>query len=902
MNNTPVRFFSVFLFLLAAQVAFTATELEFSPQATRLTTDDVTIADKARLIRLNDGTLVAVWIQAAGPPDGAWDLEGDPYPPNDIFLRASADDGITWSDPINISNTAALTDARTFYDRIGDGSGLANFYGDSDKAGVVSANDKVLVTWNDAYCGDGAPKRARYAGPHGFIERPYRCLYAARMTIAAGNVTLVTVQRLTDASRDVANEVARATGAGFALAWQEDPEGLQLGEARGHGDGASGARVTPGTDIWYAWLPQSGFADASATWRGPVAVTDNYDYAGAAVTGGGASRPMLGLAGSPPRAVLVYEEMKYLGQEDRGKYVRFHEFPFNAPPTMEPGVIISDPAENARRARVISMQSPGGASGARLLVMWRQGQGIQGAPADFMARIGYVPGGTDLDTVTHAGFRVEDLWPVVDATDAAASAAALNLSGANLDDPSWVDPLANAMAHRAIMNGDFMYAGYTLDPDVEDGVDEYQYYLRRSDDGGRTWSAPVSATAGVPGSTNVIEPRLVRTPGTVQSGNPRDVHDRNVYLIAWGTESIAPDGSGTYRDAVFVTRTSDRGRSFERVQALHETRTAPEQTDEQIQLRVTPDGQNVTAVWIRKDRSGSSVMFAPAIGITPTADLSVVVAATDQRPDVGAAFDATIEIRNAGPQQATELRLSANIGTGLALTGIASTAGNCVAGPPISCELNDLASGGLAVITLTLIAETRGEWAITADASAWEEEPEPADNSSLVAGTNIPNADVAVQLAADVTKTRPGERFDISYGVTNRGPQVATDVTLKVALNGSGEFVAGPSCAVDLHILTCDVGALAVGESWSGTAGVRAVAGPNIAVHIMAASIENDPVTADNSAEVGVPIDSPAPGVGGGCAYDPSGRGDTTLPVLLALALLIRLARRELATAAPRRS
>jgi hypothetical protein len=902
MNNTPVRFFSIIVFLLATQTGFTATELEFSPQATRLTAEDVTIADKARLLRLNDGTLLAVWIQAAGPPDGAWDLEGDPYPPNDIFLRASADEGITWGDPINVSNTAALTDANTYYDRVGDGSGLANYYGDSGKAGVVAADDKILIAWNDAYCGEGAPKRARYAGPHGYIERPYHCLYAARMTIAAGNVTQITVQRLTDASRDVANEVARATGAGFALAWQEDPEGLQLGEARGHGDGASGARVTPGTDIWYAWLPQSGFANASATWRGPVAVTDNYDYAGAEVTGGGASRPMLGMAGSPPRAVLVYEEMKFLGQGDRGKFVRFHEFPFNAPPTMEPGVIISDPAENARRARVIAMKSPGSASGARLLVMWRQGQGIQGAPADFMARIGYVPDGTDLGALPHAGFRVEDLWPAVDATDAAASAAALNLSGANLDDPSWVDPLANAMAHRAIMNGDFLYAGYTYDPDVEDGVDEYQYYLRRSDDGGRTWSAPVSATAGVPGSINVIEPRLVRAPGTVQSGDPRDVHDRDVYLIAWGTESIAADGSGTYRDAVFVTRSSDRGRSMERVQALHETKTAPDQTDEQIQLRMTPDGQNVTAVWIRKDLSGSSVMFAPAIGITPTADLSVVVAAADHRPDVGDAFDAMIAVRNAGPQEATELRLTASIGAGLTLSDIASPAGSCVAGPPVSCELDDLTSDGLAVVNLKLVAETRGEWEISADASAWEEEPEPADNHGLLAGANIPNADITVQLAADATKTRPGDRFDISYGVTNRGPQVATDVTVKVALNGSGEFVAGPSCSVELRVLTCGVGELAVGESWSGTAGVRAIAGPDVAVHVAAASIEKDPVTADNSTEVGVPIDEPRTGVGGGCAYDPSGRGDTTLPALLALALLIRWARRELATGAMRRS
>jgi hypothetical protein len=897
MKRACPRSFYILLFLFAAQTVFAATELEFSTKATRLTAADVTVADKARLIRLNDGTLVVVWIQAAGPPDGAWGLDGSLYTPNDVFIRISPDDGTTWSDPLNISNTAMLTDANALYDRVGDGSGLANFYGDSGKANVVAAGNNILVAWNDAYCGDGTPARARYAGPHGYVERPYRCLYAARLTVASGNVAAVATDRVTDGKRDVANEVARATGAGFALAWQEDPEGLQLGEARGHGDGESGARVTVGTDIWYAWLPQSMFADAAASWRGPTAITNNFDYTRGEATGGGASRPMLGLAGSPPRVVLVYEEMKYLGQADRGKFVRFHEFPFNAPPSSQQGVIISDPAENGRRARVMAMMSPGSASGARLLVIWRQGQGIQGAPADFMARIGSVPAGTKLADVPHAGFRIEDLWPEVNTDDAAANEPALNLSGASLDDPSWVDPLANAMAHRAVMNGDFIYAGYTFDPNGEDEVNEYQFLLRRSDDGGRTWSRPMSATESVSGSANVIEPRLVRSPGTIQSGSPRDVHNRDVYLIAWGTESILPDGLGTYRDELFVTRTSDRGLSFERAQALHDTRTAPDQTDEQIQLRTTPDGQNVSAVWIRKDSVGSSVMFASAVGITPTADLSLVARAFNQRPDVGDAFDVAIGVHNAGPQEATELQLSANIGAELGVSGVETASGSCEAGASISCELDDLGPGSSAVVNISLVAETRGDWEIEADTSAWEEEPEPADNRILLAGHNIPNANLSVKLDPNVTSIARGEEFGIGYGVTNHGPQVATDVTISVTLSGSGEFVDGPSCTVNLRTLTCSVPELAVGESWSETASVRAISGTSVAVYVSAVSTEQDSVTSDNSVGVDVIIDQPEPGIGGGCVFDPDGSGDSTLPALLLLGMIARWWRQRMAEA-----
>ncbi len=893
MKRAISRILCILLTGVVAQSGFAATELEFSPDATRLSAADVAIADKARIINLNDGTLIVIWQQAAGPPDGAWALNGSPYVPHDIFIRTSVDDGTTWSDALNVSNTATLTDPGVFYDRKGDGSGLANYYGDSGKASIMAAGNNVLIAWNDTHCGEGRHGPARYEGPFGMIELPYRCLYAARLVVDAGNVTVVDVDRIGNATRDATNEVLRATGAGFALAWQEDPAGLQLGEARGEGDGSSGARVTPGTDIWYAWLPQSAFMNTAATWQGPVPVSDNFDYAAGASTGGGASRPMLAIAGSPPRAVVVYEESKNLGQADVGKYVRFHEFPANAPQTSQAGIIVSDPSENARRARVMAMMTPGKTSGARLLLMWRQGQGIQGAPADFMARVGSVPAGIDIADVPNAGLRIEDLWPAVNVDDAAASEPALNLSSANVDDASSVDPLANAKAHRAVMNGDFIYAGYTFDANAEDGIDEYQYFLRFSSDGGRSWSAPASVSQGIPGSENVIEPRLVRTPGTIQNGDPRNIHNPDIYLLAWGTEAASPGSTEPVRDSLFVTRTVDRGLSFERVQALKPTRSAADQTDEQIQLRVTPDGQTVSAVWVRKDPASSFIVFSSAIGITPTADLSVIATTSDSKPDVGDAFDVVFEVHNAGPQPATELRLTASIGDGLTLAGVETTAGSCNAGADIACNLDDLASGASAEIRLDLVAETRGEWLVSANVSAWEEEPEPGNNAITLAGNAIPNANITVHATTAVDQVRQGERFDVEFGVTNHGPQVATDVTITATLSGGADFESGASCTVSRRTLTCSVAELAVGERWQSASGVRAVGGPLASIYVSATSAEIDPAVSDNAAKVNVAIEIPAPSVGGGCVHDPAGSGDTTLPVLLLISLLALYRRRH---------
>lgn len=862
------------------------TQLLFEPQVTTLTSPESRSVDKARIIRLTNGTLVVAWHEGLGAPDRAWGFAGNAHAPRDIFVRVSADDGVTWGDAINVSGTSELTDPTVFYDRVGDGAAPVNFYGDSSKPTLVVAGNQLLITWNDSYCGPGRHGPARFAGPLGEIEVPYRCLYAARLTIVEGGVNVVAVEQLTDASRDVANQVARATGAGFALAWQEDPQGLQLGEARGEGDGGSGARVSRGTDIWYTWIPGSRFANPASSWAKPTAISNNYDFSGGAAIGGGASRPNIALAGSPPTAILVYEETKALGPTDPGKYVRFHAFPFNEPPAAEAGVIVSDPSENARRARIVAMSKPGSESGVRMLVMWRQGQGIQGAPADFMMRIGYVPVGVGIADQPDAGFRIMDLWPTVIPSDPASNAPAMNLSSVNLDDSSSMYPDANAKAQRAVMNGDFIYAGYTQDAQATDGISEYQYFLRWSKDGGVTWSTPLQVSAGVAGSENVIEPRLIRTPGTVDSGHPRDIHNPDIYVIAWGTEVDPGNGQEPYRDALFVTRTVDRGLSVERVQALSTTRSEPDETDEQIQLRVSPDGQELAVAWVRFDQDGSRVVFDRAIGITPTADLSVSMSASTDAPDVGDTMRVTFEVGNSGPQSATELQLTSTPDAGLVFTQAITTDGSCQLDVTLDCALDDLAPGEVASVELLLTAESRGNWTITSAVSAWEEEPEPADNAAELSIEAVPNADLAVELSKGTSRLWVGDDFSITYMGLNRGPQLAQDVTIEIRLPPHVEVLGDHGCNLADSELSCTKANIGFGEAWMKTLDLRAVRAGNASVSVSVSSLENDPAILNNDAQLSIDIES-AP-ISGGCAHDPSGRGDHTLLLLLALSLAWR--------------
>lgn len=900
MEKSRFRLLCLIPFCFAADAAIAETQLLVQDTVLELSDSAQTAANKARLLRLQDGTLIVVWHQGHGSSDGAWGIDGNFFAPRDIFIRTSEDGGESWSPPVNISKTADLTDLAVFYDRTGDGTGLANFYGDSGKATVIASGNNLLVIWNDSYCGSGSHGPARYEGSSGLIQLPYRCLYAARVLVSSGAIDIMGRDRITDATRDVSNEIARATGPGFALAWQEDPQGLQPGEALGEGDGASGARVTSGTDVWYAWMAKSGFTSTESPWNAPVPISDNYHYESRTVISGGASRPMLALAGNPATAILVYEEAKDLGLVGAGKYVRYHQFPFSAPPQSQAGIIVSDPVENSRRARIIAASSPGGTHGTRLALMWRQGEGTQGAPADFMMRVGSVPAGTNMSEVSNAGFRVSDLSPSVDPIDPSNNAPGINLSAQSVSHATSVDSLSNAKAHRAVMDGDFIYAAYTKDLNANDGLNQYQFWTRWSDDGGKTWAPAMRVSAGVPRSENVIEPRLIRTPGTVQSGNPEDIRNPNIFVLAWGTEVISADTANPVRDLLFVTRTTDRGRSFERVQPLEPTRSAPAQTDEQIQLRVSPDGNNVAAVWVRRDLEQSNVVFGTALGITRTADLSTSMTTSSHAPNVGDEILVTLEIHNDGPQSATEPTLTVGTDSGLVISSMTNASGDCSITTGVICKLDDLAVGETAIIELELIAELRDKHAITAEITALEEEPIPANNVANLLFDVIPNADLSINIVASPEYVDKNDTFEVIFEVTNHGPQIASDVLVTFQLPSIAAYFESQHCNFLGNQLACSVPTLSVGESWSSTADFHATGSGIATISVNATATEVDPVSNNNAETLNIAIydtnnieNDTSGGGGGGCVYAPDGGRDSTLPTLLVISLLWQMFRRQ---------
>ena len=95
--------------------------------------------------------------------------------------------------------------------------------------------------------------------------------------VELGDIVWFKPERLTSGRRDAyLPTVGSARGAGFAIAWQEDPSGLRPGKGKGPGEGWSGAISNHKTDMWYSFISYDDFniVDENFVAGGPGGGTD----------------------------------------------------------------------------------------------------------------------------------------------------------------------------------------------------------------------------------------------------------------------------------------------------------------------------------------------------------------------------------------------------------------------------------------------------------------------------------------------------------------------------------------------------------------------------------------------------------------------------------------------------
>jgi hypothetical protein len=236
----------------------------------------------------------------------------------DAYAAVSLDDGQTWkqtnlSESADDSSSDVLRDD---LDLFADTDHY--YPGDVINVVHAVAGNRVLVAWPSRYCASGQPNYSldnpdeqgetprrdavaeylgldletpaaenlylldmyKVAGQQQSIdyasyrwpqvrqvgEVPFACLWTARGELVKDDdprtenveetfMRWYKPERLTSGRRDVNRvEVAGVAGAGFAITWQEDPDGLRTGQGLGPGEGWSGAIANSGTDLWYSYI------------------------------------------------------------------------------------------------------------------------------------------------------------------------------------------------------------------------------------------------------------------------------------------------------------------------------------------------------------------------------------------------------------------------------------------------------------------------------------------------------------------------------------------------------------------------------------------------------------------------------------------------------------------------
>jgi hypothetical protein len=573
------------------------------------------------------------------------------------------------------------------------------------------------------------------------------------------------VQQLTNGERDAIGDVVSGNSAGnaFGLAWQEDPAGLQPGEAEGRGDGGRGATVSGGTDIWYT----HSMSPSGAGLRANIAKLSNNNAQGTGQPG--ASRPNLRISGST--AVVAYEESACTGGNG-GKCIVYHAFAYSRPDTNAAGVVLSDVTKNARRVRfVLQGTAAAGSSSLRTVVLWRESATVvPGAPADIIVRRGMVDAGARPGSTGHLASDV-----LADAPQNLTNVAA---SG------------GNANAHRAIVRGGLVVLAYDQTPDMN-GADpkktakptaNYNLFVTRSDEQGNpgSWSGAVNLSHIDAPEWTVVEPRMVPTPGTVVNpltGRPDvgDVQNPDIFYVSYAT---ATNSLAAAAGRVYLSRTTDRGVNFEPFVPVSPTLAG----QSEAQLRPLSDGSSATVLW----------MGEQTLGDAATKDAMFAVATAVERPNLtltalGTSFAAggqrtvNLTLQNQGGD-ARQVVLYGALPAGLSALGLSDPGACSLDATQFSCSYTELRAHASRTLSITVGSTTEGSYAVSASASSDGLDTDLGDNTVVFAVSVI--APVASPLPEPEPEPDPVPVDEGGGCAAAAGDRSAVDPTLLLLVGG----------------------------------------------------------------------------------------------------------------------
>lgn len=206
----------------------------------------------------------------------------------------------------------------------------------------------------------------------------------------------------------------------------------------------------------------------------------------------------------------------------------------------------------------------------------------------------------------------------------------------------------------------------------------------------------------------------------------------------------------------------------------------------QVRLVVQQVGEFAVRVGVSADQPdlspGDNDSETTVTGL-PAVDLVVSQSLPAEPLVSGHEFPLAITVTNRGPLTATGVRFSSVLPENLELLAVEGLDEGCEAeSDRLSCELDELAAGAAATVTLILRAPAPVRFTNQVTVLAAQPDLMPEDNVSELAGTIVPDADLSLTCASDLEMPAVGQRFRVTATVHNRGPYPATAIVLRALL------------------------------------------------------------------------------------------------------------------------
>ena len=252
----------------------------------------------------------------------------------------------------------------------------------------------------------------------------------------------------------------------------------------------------------------------------------------------------------------------------------------------------------------------------------------------------------------------------------------------------------------------------------------------------------------------------------------------------------------------------------------------------------------------------------------PKADIQATLISNVDSVIVGNPVSCTLTIANNGPDAASSSKIVATLPAGV---NFGSAAGCSLSSSTVTCNVGALANGATRDFTLAATPVQVGGATVTVNATANENDPVAANNSTskTVAVTAAPptGADLQVTQTSGAYNVEAGTVLSVQLDVVNNGPETASNVKLSNQLPLIGNVLSVPTgCSQGSgNLVNCSLGSMAQGETRNLNILVGAATLGNFTNNASASADQNDPTPGNNISSKPVIV---SPSVNSGAPVD----------------------------------